>query len=78
MKKPPNYTLNIIAALLFVLEVINILMWIIFKSGYPFYIRLISAFVLLFVVLIEIIIFVGFLMYLFRKKSKGNTVDSDD
>ncbi len=77
MKYPLIHVLENILFLSMVLEVIGyvirFLMRIIVDSEYSFYIRLICAFELLFVVLITIIILIVFLMSLFRKKSKGNT-----
>lgn len=82
IKKPLIHILDTILFLFIVLEgigyFIKYLIWIIFESGYSFYIRLICAFELLFVVLFAIIILIGFLMHLFRKKSKGNTEDRKD
>ena len=58
-------TLNVIA------YVIAFLMRFISGDGYPFYIKLICAFGLTFVVLFAIIILVGFILHLFRKKRKN-------
>ena len=75
IKKPLIHILGTILFLSTVLEgigyFIKYLIWIIFESGYSFYIRLICAFELLFVVLFAIIIFVGFLIHVFRKKVRG-------
>ena len=82
MRNSRIHVLEDILMLSLVLEVIGyairFLMRIIFESGYPFYIRLISAFEFLIVVLIAIIILAGFLMHLLRKKSKGDTGDRKD
>lgn len=75
MKNPRIFTLHNIAILLFEIQALNILISWIVKSGCPFYIRLVSTFLLTFFVLTDIILFVGFLIHVFSKKSKENTVE---
>jgi membrane protein YdbS with pleckstrin-like domain len=77
MENPRNETLaaiDIVVIFDIVVTLLSIVMglsfWVVFESGFPFYIKLFFGFVFLFVVLFAIIIFVGFLIHVFRKKSK--------
>lgn len=83
MKFPRSHIVDTIFMLALVLAILGFffpgfLMRIIFESGYPFYIKLIGAFVLLLGVLFALIILVDIIMPLFRKKSKGNTKDREE
>ena len=83
MKYPCSDIERIIFMLVCVLACLGFLfpglfMRFIFEPGYPFFIRLICAFVLLLGVLFAIIILVGILKPLLRKKSKGDNGDMED
>ncbi len=79
MENPRNEAADTAFIVISLLSIVmGLLLWVIFESGLPFYITIIFGFVFLVVLLFAIIIFVGFLIYVFRKKSKGNTGDSED